>query len=113
MVYQKDHREGTLVCVKISRSNSNEGGRSCTHMYYLIHTCTSQVDDDDAVYYYIGERLKLEGETGGHKHGGDVGLRLCWKLPFLGRERAAVGVDVDPECRSPRYHETCLALDRA
>ena len=30
--------------------------------------------------------------------------------PFLGRERAAVGVDVDPECRSPRYHETCLAL---
>ena len=30
--------------------------------------------------------------------------------PFLGRERAAVGVDVDPERRSPRYHETCLAL---
>ena len=85
---------------------------TCTPLL-LIHTCTSQVDDDDAVYYYIGERLKLEGEPGGHKHGGDVGLRLCWKLPFLGRERAAVGVDVDPECRSPRYHETCLALDRA
>ena len=30
--------------------------------------------------------------------------------PFLGRERAAVGVDVGPERRSPRYHETCLAL---
>ena len=29
--------------------------------------------------------------------------------PFLGRERAGVGVDVDPERRSPRYHETCLA----
>ena len=29
--------------------------------------------------------------------------------PFLGRERAAVSVDVDPERRSPRYHETCLA----
>ena len=29
--------------------------------------------------------------------------------PFLGRERAAV--DVDPERRSPRYHETCLALE--
>ena len=22
-----------------------------------------QIDDDDDVYYYIGERLKLEGET--------------------------------------------------
>ena len=31
--------------------------------------------------------------------------------PFLGRERAAVGVDVDPERPSPRYHEACLALD--
>jgi hypothetical protein len=31
--------------------------------------------------------------------------------PFLGRERAAVDVDVGPERRSPRYHETCLALD--
>ena len=31
--------------------------------------------------------------------------------PFLGRERAAVGVDVDPERRSSRYHETCLALE--
>ena len=29
--------------------------------------------------------------------------------PFLGRERAAVDVDVGPERRSPRYHETCLA----
>ena len=26
--------------------------------------------------------------------------------PFLGRERAAVDVDVGPERRSPRYHET-------
>ena len=31
--------------------------------------------------------------------------------PFLGRERAAVDVDVGPERRSPRYHETCLALE--
>ena len=31
--------------------------------------------------------------------------------PFLGRERAAVNVDVGPERRSPRYHETCLALE--
>ena len=31
--------------------------------------------------------------------------------PFLGPERAAVDVDVDPERRSPRYHETCLALE--
>ena len=58
----------------------------------------------------------LGGESGGHKHGGDVGRRLCWKFctsspPFLGRERAAVDVDVGPERRSPRYHETCLALE--
>ena len=31
--------------------------------------------------------------------------------PFLGRERAAVDVDVGPERRSPRYHETCLVLE--
>ena len=32
---------------------------------------------------------------------------------FLGRdrERAAVDVDVGPERRSPRHHETCLALE--
>ena len=30
---------------------------------------------------------------------------------FLGRERAAVDVDVGPERRSPRYHETGLALE--
>ena len=30
--------------------------------------------------------------------------------PFLGQERAAVDVDVGPERRSPRYHETCLVL---
>ena len=30
--------------------------------------------------------------------------------PLLGRERAAVDVDVGPERRSPRYHETCLAV---
>ena len=29
--------------------------------------------------------------------------------PFRGREQAAVDVDVGPERRSPRYHETCLA----
>ena len=31
--------------------------------------------------------------------------------PFLERERAAVDVDVGPERRSPRYHESCLALE--
>ena len=31
--------------------------------------------------------------------------------PFRGGERAAVDVDVGPERRSPRYHETCLALE--
>ena len=31
--------------------------------------------------------------------------------PFLGPERAAVDVDVGPGRRSPRYHETCLAVE--
>ena len=31
--------------------------------------------------------------------------------PFLGRERATVDVDVGPERRSLRYHETRLALE--
>ena len=31
-------------------------------------------------------------------------------VSHLGRERTAVDVDVCPERRSPRYHETCLAL---
>ena len=31
--------------------------------------------------------------------------------PFLGRERAAVDVHVGPERRSPRYHDTSLALE--
>ena len=52
----------------------------------------------------------LGGESREHKHGGDVGHRLCRHSgsspPFLGRERAAVDVDVGPERRSPRYHET-------
>ena len=33
--------------------------------------------------------------------------------PFLGRERTAVDVDVCPERRSPRYHETCLVTHLA
>ena len=31
--------------------------------------------------------------------------------PFRGRERTAVDADVDQERPSPRYHETCLALE--
>ena len=31
--------------------------------------------------------------------------------PFLRREQAAVDIDVGPERRRPRYHETCLALE--
>ena len=79
-------------------------------------------DDDDDVYYYIRWRVKLEGETDALIHwevkvGGrsmkDVrGAVLAGSTPpFLGRERAAVDVDVGPERRSPRYHETYLALE--
>ena len=30
---------------------------------------------------------------------------------FRGRERPAIDIDVCSERRSPRYHETCLALE--
>ena len=51
------------------------------------------------------------GESGGQKHEGCGGRSAYWKFAaFLGRERAAVDVDVGPERRSPRYHETGLAL---
>ena len=58
----------------------------------------------------------LGGESGGQKHEvimKDVrGAVLAGSTPpFLGRERAAVDVDVGPERRSPRYHETYLALE--
>ena len=58
----------------------------------------------------------LGGESGGQKlsqkHEGCGGAVLAGSSPpFLGRERAAVDVDVGPERRSPRYHETCLALE--
>ena len=46
----------------------------------------------------------LGGGTGGHKHGGGEGRKICWSSPqFLAREQAAVDVDVGPERRSPRY----------
>ena len=68
-------------------------------------------DDDDDVYYYIRWEVKAGGKSivssmndvGGAVLGGST-------PPFLGRERAAVDVDVGPERRSPRYLETCLAL---
>ena len=68
------------------------------------------------ISHHIGERLKLEGETETdnmgvctkeRKHMKDVwGAGFAGSLPpFLGRERAAVDVDVGPERRRPRYHE--------
>ena len=80
------------------------------HGHFVFMMATEFQDDDD-VYYYICERLKLEGETenmgvctkerkgvtaqvlmatpctislggesGGHKHEGCGGRRLCWKF---------------------------------
>ena len=47
----------------------------------------------------------LRCESGGHKHGGDEGRRLCWKCAAVSWSgAAAVDVDVCPERRSPRYH---------
>ena len=54
-----------------------------------------------------------EVEVGATKGREDVrgAKRAGRSPPFPGRERAGVGVDVDPERRSPRYHETYLALE--
>ena len=53
----------------------------------------------------------LGGESGGQKHEGCGGRRLCWKFAIVScRERAAVNVDVGPERRSPRYHESCHVM---
>ena len=42
----------------------------------------------------------------------EVGAQCLLEAPsLLGRARAAVDVDVGPERRSPRYHETCLAFE--
>ena len=55
----------------------------------------------------------LGGESGEQKHEGCGGAVLAGSTPpFLRRERAAVDVDAGPVRRSPRYHETCLALER-
>ena len=54
----------------------------------------------------------LGGESGGHRHEGCWGRSACCKFTAVsGRKRAAVDVDVGPERRSPRYHETCFALE--
>ena len=45
----------------------------------------------------------------GMKDVGGAVLAGC-SPPFLGRERAAVDVDVGPERRSPRYQETDVML---
>ena len=68
--------------------------------------------------------LPAKAEGSGHRHcavpgmeGAVPAMMEMWGAgfagsspPFLGRKRAAVDVDVGPERRSPRYHETCLAL---
>ena len=81
----------------------------------MVRSARPRENDDDDVHYYIGERLKLEGETenrkgikaeihmatpytkslggenGEHKHGGDVGHRTGFagrSPPFLGLGQA-------------------------
>ena len=57
----------------------------------------------------------LGGESEGHKHEGCGGRRLCWNFAAVAWSgaggRSAVDVEVGPERRSPRYHETCLVLE--
>ena len=52
----------------------------------------------------------LGGESGGQKHEGCGGRSACWKYAAVSGSGAG-GRDVGPERRSPRYHETCLALE--
>ena len=45
----------------------------------------------------------LGGRTGGHRHGGDEGRKLCWKFTSVSWSGAGGrDVDADPEIRSPR-----------
>ena len=66
----------------------------------------------------------LGGESGGHRYEGCGGRSACWKFAAVswagaGGRRCRINhthtfslsVDVGPERRSPRYHETCLALE--
>ena len=56
--------------------------------------------------------VKVVTQVGGRSMKDVGGAVLAGSTPpFLGRERAAVDVDVGPERRSPRYHETYLALE--
>ena len=56
----------------------------------------------------------LGGGNGGHKRQrGCEGRKDCWKVATVSWLGAGgVGVDVDPERGSPRYHETRLALEQ-
>ena len=56
----------------------------------------------------------LGGGSGRHKRQrGCEGRKDCWKVVTVSLSGAGgVGVDVDPERGSPRYHEPCLALEQ-
>ena len=64
------------------------------------------------------ERPKLQGESERQafalpkevRGASFAGVTAGSSPSFLGRERTAVDVDVGPERRRPRHHETCLAL---
>ena len=115
-----------------SRLGGGKGGpgpRSTTLFqlrYQLLHhkvtTCFDHGQDTEPVLFStwrqswvanLAVKLHLMREIHGTQSlkNNDVYLETFEaQLAELGRERAAVDVDVDPERRSPRYHETCLAL---
>ena len=64
---QKKQGERTLVCIKIPVSDKQGGCEYEVTVTSEPHHSASQasgVPGGDDVYYYMGERLKLERETG-------------------------------------------------
>ena len=96
---------------------------STTLLHHKVTTCFDHGQDTKPVLFStwrqswvanLAVKLHLMREIHGTQSlkNNDVYLETFEaQLAELGRERAAVDVDVGPERRSPRYHETCLALE--
>ena len=96
---------------------------STTLLHHKVTTCFDHGQDTKPVLFStwrqswvanLAVKLHLMREIHGTQSlkNNDVYLETFEaQLAELGRERAAVDVDVGPERRRPRYHETCLALE--
>ena len=107
---------------RLGGGRRDRGPRSTTLLHHKVTTCFDHGQDTEPVLFStwrqswvanLAVKLHLMREIHGTQSlkNDDVYLQTFEaQLAELGRERAAVDVDVGPERRSPRYHETCLAL---